>query len=478
MNRTPPHAVARNLSSRAVTVVVLCLVLCLLFPPTLFGALFGEFTVKDEKELGRKFDILIRSRMPLVEDPEVKGYVADLVARLVAVMPPQPFSIHSEVILHNSLNAFAVPGGSVFVHSGLLLNLDHESELAGVLAHELAHVSQRHVAKRIEQMQTISVATMAGVLAGMLFGGSGNAQEAIVTGSLAAGQSALLSYSREDEREADQVGMNYLVAAGFPPSGLSRGLEIIRRNRWYGGGSLPPYLSTHPASEERIGSLRVRMERLSPLIRSRLEDDSRFLRARMLLRSRYADPKTALAHFSPGKTGLSCLDKLGRAIALERLNRIPQATKAFDHALACGGTDSLWSREAGRFYFKQGDYKQAEKYLQYAVLRESNDVMALFFLARLMGEQGEQVQAAKYYKRILLRLPEDSEVHYHLGRILGESGNYFQAHLHLAYSALYANNKEQTGFHLDKTRALASGKEQKAQLKKLEEIYSERSEFW
>ena len=477
MSRTPPYPVAQNLPTRAAALAALCLVLLLIFPPFLFGALFGEFTVKDEKELGRKFDILVKSRMPLVEDPEIKGYVSDLVNRLVAVMPPQPFSLHSEVILHNSLNAFAVPGGSVFVHSGLILNLEHESELAGVLAHELAHVSQRHVAKRIEQMQAISVATMAGVLAGMLFGG-GDAKEAVMAGSIAAGQSALLNYSREDEREADQVGMNYLVAAGFPPTGLGKGLEAIRRNRWYGGGSLPPYLSTHPASEERIGSLDARVERLSSLIRSRLEDDSRFLRARMLLRARYADPETALAHFSSGKAELSCLDKLGRAISLERLNRIPEAAEAFGQALACGGIDPLWSREAGRFYFKQGDYKQAGKYLQYAVLRQPNDLMALFFLARLLGEQGEQAQAAKYYERILLRLPEDSEVHYHLGRILGESGNYFQAHLHLAYSALYGNNKKQLVFHLDKARALASDKEQKAQLEVLEKMHGERSEFW
>lgn len=114
------------------------------------AALFGSFGVKDEKELGRKFDVLVRSRMPLVEDPEIKGYIQSIVDRLSKTFPPQPFPFTANVLLHNSMNAFAVPGGSVFVHTGLIMQLDHESELAGVLGHELAHVTQRHIATRME----------------------------------------------------------------------------------------------------------------------------------------------------------------------------------------------------------------------------------------------------------------------------------------------------------------------------------------
>lgn len=137
--------------SRGLVAVILSFALFLQGAIPVQAALFGSFGVKDEKELGRKFDVLVRSRMPLVEDPEIKGYIQSIVDRLSKTFPPQPFPFTANVLLHNSMNAFAVPGGSVFVHTGLIMQLDHESELAGVLGHELAHVTQRHIATRMER---------------------------------------------------------------------------------------------------------------------------------------------------------------------------------------------------------------------------------------------------------------------------------------------------------------------------------------
>ena len=112
---------------------------------------FGGVTIKDEKEMGHKFDVMIRANMPIVEDPEVSQYVNQIVDRLVKKIPPQPFNFKAAVILHNSLNAFAIPGGYVYVFTGLIMNMEKEEELAGVLAHELAHVTQHHVASRLER---------------------------------------------------------------------------------------------------------------------------------------------------------------------------------------------------------------------------------------------------------------------------------------------------------------------------------------
>lgn len=141
---------------RGLVAVILSFALFLQGAIPVQAALFGSFGVKDEKELGRKFDVLVRSRMPLVEDPEIKGYIQSIVDRLSKTFPPQPFPFTANVLLHNSMNAFAVPGGSVFVHTGLIMQLDHESELAGVLGHELAHVTQRHIATRMERAQAVT----------------------------------------------------------------------------------------------------------------------------------------------------------------------------------------------------------------------------------------------------------------------------------------------------------------------------------
>ena len=104
---------------------------------------FGGVSLKDEKKMGRKFDTMIRSNLPLVQDPEVSHYVEGLVRRLVKAIPPQPFTFRSGVILHPQLNAFAVPGGYVYVFTGLIMNLNSEGELAGVLAHEIILYNKR-----------------------------------------------------------------------------------------------------------------------------------------------------------------------------------------------------------------------------------------------------------------------------------------------------------------------------------------------
>ena len=156
-----------------VPVVWLCLICLLIGPAPVRAALFKEFGLADEMKVGREFEALVKSSMPLVEDPEVKLYVQSVVDRIVATLPPQPYKFQTNVMLHSSLNAFAVPGGFVFVHTGLLQNLKHESELAGVLSHEIAHVTQRHIAHRIERGSVISLASIAGMLLGA-FAGGGN----------------------------------------------------------------------------------------------------------------------------------------------------------------------------------------------------------------------------------------------------------------------------------------------------------------
>ena len=149
---------------RPVALVMLSvfLVAQLLLPLTARAFFFGGVSLKDEKEMGHKFDVAIRSSLPMVDDPEVSKYVDGLVRRLVKAIPPQPFTFTSGVILHNAMNAFAIPGGHVYVFTGLIMNFEDESQLAGVLSHELAHVTQRHVASRLERAQYLSVGSREG----------------------------------------------------------------------------------------------------------------------------------------------------------------------------------------------------------------------------------------------------------------------------------------------------------------------------
>ena len=440
---------------RGLVAVILSFALFLQGAIPVQAALFGSFGVKDEKELGRKFDVLVRSRMPLVEDPEIKGYIQSIVDRLSKTFPPQPFPFTANVLLHNSMNAFAVPGGSVFVHTGLIMQLDHESELAGVLGHELAHVTQRHIATRMERAQAVTIGSLVGALAAALLGG-GQGSGAIFAGSVAAGQAAMLNYSRMDETEADQIGLQYLTSAGYRPQGLQGAFEKIRRKQWASGIDIPEYLSTHPDVGGRINEIHARIQGLPAAVRNRKDDDTRFNRVKTLIWARYGDPDAAARFFAKQLEGKKpdCLAYMGQGILAERRNQIKDADAAFSKALACAPGDALVVREAGRFYYNKGDARAGRTLLR-ALELDPNDIMAQFFYARLLDGSGDKASAHKYYQQVLRRLPQDAEVHYYYGRSLGEAGKVFDAYLHLAYSSLYQNDKRKTESWLKQARPLA-----------------------
>lgn len=463
----------------ALLIAVLCLNLVLAplaaAPAHAFG--FGEFTVKDEIELGKKFRVLVKSRLPIIEDPEIADYVRELVARLQAVIPPQPFPFETSVVLDNNMNAFATPGGYVFVYTGLLLNLENESEVAGVLAHELAHVTQRHVAKRIEAAQKVSLLSMAGLLAGLLLG-KGEAKDAMLFGTAAATQAAMLNYSRTDEREADQMGMQYLIKAGFSPWGLPGAFKHIQNQQWRSGGGVPQYLSTHPDVQQRIQYLSNQVRLLPAAQREIKDDNTRFRRIQTLIRARFADQEAAMHYFNNSGTLPPELALMGKGIVYARQNKISTAAEFFDQAVSLAPSDALVLREAGRFHYNKGDSKRAAGLLQRAVMSNPHDLMALFFFARLLADNGQVDKAVEYYRQVLQKLPEDSEVHYYYGRMLGENNRLFEGHLQLAYSALYANNKRKVEFHRKQAETLARTEDDKAELERFDTRHAERAEFW
>lgn len=433
---------------------------------------FGGVTLKDEKEMGRKFDVMVRSRLPVIDDPEIRLYVESVVNRLVRAIPPQPFTFTSGVIQHSTLNAFAVPGGYVYVFSGLIMNLEHEGELAGVLAHELAHVTQRHVASRMQKAQAVTVASLLLAVAGVVAGGP--AGGAAVAGAVGAGQSIMLSHSRADELESDQLGLQYLVAAGYPPSGMAGGFRMLRRKHWMSGSSIPAYLSTHPDLGDRVNGIEARVAKLPAAIRSRKHDDARFRRVQTLLWGRHGEEQAALRRFA-GKDALSCV---GRGLVLSRRNDVAGARRAFDEAVAAAPNDPLVLREAGIFHYRKGDQDRAEKLLAAAARRDPRDCMTIFYRARLLDESGRAAQAEPHYRDVLRHLPEDAEVHEAFARSLGRTGRTLDAHIHMAYAAIYSQNRDLAKRHVERARALAGKSGGGRALARLEDVYKERKEIW
>ncbi len=456
--------------------LMLCFVLLvqiLVVPAQAFLGL-GEFGIADEKELGRKFEVLIRSKLPLVEDPEVSLYVKGIMEKISDVIPPQPFEFTSGVILHNSLNAFAVPGGHIFIFTGLLMQLDNEAELAGIIAHEMAHVTQRHVAARMERASYITLASLLLAIAGVAAGGEGGS--ALAAGALGAGQSAMLNYSRIDESDADDIGYQYLVAAGYPPMGMAGGFKKIReKSILSGGGTVPTYLSTHPEIGSRITSVLAKVQSGPKALQNRQIDNTRFKRVQTLLWARYGNTQAAQHRFENKKDGLSLM---ALAMVQARENQIQKASATFDKAIAAAPKDPLVLREAGTFHYRKGDVQKANTLLRASMQLDPRDYMAQFFYARLMDAMGQGDNAAHFYKEVLRALPYDSEVHTAYGRSLGTNGQEFLAYLHLAYGALYQNSKKKTKQYREKAQNFAKNSKEKQSLSRFDKIYEERKEIW
>ncbi|MEM1114086.1 MAG: M48 family metalloprotease, partial [Pseudomonadota bacterium] len=204
---------------------------------------FGEgnaVSLSQEYLLGRAWLMSFRRQAPILNDPLLEDYVEELVYRLAVSSQLRERRLELVLVDNRSINAFAVPGGVVGVHNGLILQAETEAQLASVLGHELAHLSKRHFSRGLENQQRSSKMSTAGLLAGLVLvaTGGGEAGMAAMAGSQAAAMDSQLSYSRLHEQEADRIGMQNLVNAGMDPGASARMFEImLRESRLY---SRPP----------------------------------------------------------------------------------------------------------------------------------------------------------------------------------------------------------------------------------------------
>jgi predicted Zn-dependent protease len=207
----------------------------------------GTLSVQEEKQLGAQEQQQVRRQFQLLRDAVVVEYVRKLGADLVAHARPSPFEFRFYVIEDQNLNAFAVPGGAIYVHTGLILAAHDVSELAGVMGHEIGHVTARHVALQYNRARNTNVIAQLLAFVGAIFTGQPQA-----TGLLAQlGASAYLNtFSQDAERQADQLGIETLVKAGYDPNGLVRMFETLQKES--PGSRVPQFLSTHPTTPERI----------------------------------------------------------------------------------------------------------------------------------------------------------------------------------------------------------------------------------
>ena len=423
----------------------------------------GCITIQEERELSKEFLAVVKAQYPMIEDPVIVDYVNRVGNRILKSMPPQPFTYQFHVIQEDVYNAFATPAGHIFINSGLFAALDSEEELAGILGHEIAHVVCRHISERIESSKKIGMATLAGMIAGVLLGagGAGAAAGALTMGSVAAGQSAALAYSRENEMQADQLGLEYLTQAGYSGKGLLTSLKKIRSKQWYGSEQIPTYLTTHPASEARMSYIDNWLHQNRIQTAAKRPPVGGFGLAHTRIIALYTDTQLALAQF---KAALDAspnapMANYGYALALTRIDRWHEAAEYMKRAIEGNAMATDMLQDLGKIYFHDGEYGKAIEALSSST--SPKDPEGQLYLGRTQMELGQMAQARDTFKN-LVRYHEDyTQAYYFLGESSGRLGDMFGAHFNLGRFYQRKGDQKNASFHLNRAMKLAADETQK-----------------
>jgi len=440
-------------------VVCGCLSILFLWASSPFVKEVSALSIEDERKMGEEFMAQVLAQLQLVDDPFVNEYINELGQYLIAPLETKSFPFHFYVIKDNTLNAFAAPGGHIFVFSGLIEAMDKLDELAAVICHEIGHISARHLAQRLEQSKAIGLATLAGILAGMFLGGE--VAGAVMTGAIAAGMQAQLNYSREDERQADQLSYKYMVPTGFNPGGMIQALNKIEKGSWLGTGKIPAYLLTHPTGPERMSNLEAMLSeyRTRPMTREADLLESRFPAFKTVITAKCLDPRDAEGVFKKEleKDPAAPLAHFGLGMVYMEQSRYDRAIDELKQSVEGKPDFTPILRTLAEAYQMNGQDKEAEALLEKVLRLDHGDKAALFLLGITYESAGRNRDALRFFEKLSYLPPVRNDVFYHLGLLYGREKRLALAHYNFGLYFKGQGQPQKAGFHFKKAKELAAG---------------------
>ncbi len=396
---------------------------------------------QQEMQIGRSIYKSLRDAGTIVTDPEIQEYIQDVGQKLAAQARNGGFQFRFFVVEDPAINAFALPGGYIGVHSGLIMATKNESELAGVIAHEISHVTQRHISRAIYANQRMSILTMATMLGAILVGATtGNAD--VIQGGVLGAQSLAaqqqINFTRENEYEADRVGVGVLAAAGFDPYGMPSFFETLARQTGSLAAQAPEFLRTHPVTVNRIAETRERAAEYPP---ADVQQSTGYFitRARLELLTSQT-PEKALEYFLGQRDNPERVSdpgtEYGIALARLELGQHQQALQMFKAMVAANPEVIPYHTGLAAAQLAAGDWRAAEKTYQNAMrLFPRNRPLTIRYAEALM--QNDQPEEAH---RILLDLynqvPPTAEQVRQLALAASAAGDTADAHFYMAESHL------------------------------------------
>ncbi len=401
-----------------------------------------------EVRISREFRREARKKLKLVQHPEVDRYVNQVGQRLVSAVGPQPFDYRFFVVEDSQLNAFAVPGGSIYVHTGLIERIRSTDELAGVLGHEIVHVKGHH-AFRMAGPDPVSLLSLLGVF----LGGAGP-QAAVALGQALA-VTRQLSYNRQMEQEADTLGVKYMAGAGYDPQAAVSFLKTVDQDRVLNPIEIPPYLLTHPLTPERISGVESAIRSFAlKQPKSESVDPIKKIQTFLRLESHESDAVVAEYERALGQNPQSAeaLQLLG--VAHHYNGRWARAVDYLERARSVNAKAPGIDRDLGRAYTQSGEFRLARAAFERAIAAEPNEPLNYLFTGELYEKESKLPEAVGAYLRAHNLAPLWPAPARHLGIAYGKMNRLGDAYYYLGRSHVLADEDEQAITNLE--RALKS----------------------
>jgi len=418
-------------------------------------------SIPEEKKIAKKFMQMVQERNMILNDPIATHMVEQIGNHILSFMPKGPFDYSFNVVDDDVFNAFASPAANIFIYRGLITSFESVDELAGVIGHEIAHAASRHVSESIDRSKYISIGSLAGLLAGAVIAGSdGDAGAAILQGTMAIGQTAMLSFTRENETEADEKGIMFLQKSCFPPKGLLTGLMKIRAADYRGAESIPDYVKTHPGTGKRIGHVESIISNFDPhKKKSTCPENVRFEMVKYRLLGLYSEIDPAFKqmtnqlskNMSNNKAMDSAAIHYGLGLIYARKFMFEKSISHLKKALAINVFDPMVLLEMGRIYQLNGESEKALNVLDGIETDPVMGLMAKFYQANAHLSLRNLSESKVLFNNIIDRAPAlYPKAYYSLANILSLEKKTGASHYYLGVYYSEIKNKKTAIIHLNR----------------------------
>lgn len=399
-------------------------------------------TPLQERQIGQQSMMEIRASKQFLDDAEINDYLNELGRKLVENSTEPGLGFEFFAINDYNINAFAMPGGFIGVNSGLLLTVQSESELAAVLGHEIAHVTQHHLARMIAGQQGDSLASMAALAVAILAARtSPQVTEAAIASVQARAIQKQLDFTRENEQEADRIGLDILQKSNFNTHAMPEFLERLQKATRLLDNNAPNYLRTHPITTDRVADIENRVQKQPYRL---IPDSLDFQLVRTKLISSQKTTADAIAYFSDAlgsqKHGNPIAQRYGLVGALLRNNEVGRAAqelatlRKLAKSGSMSGNNPMLETLAGQVKRAENDPAASLEFYRTAVQNFPQHRALIYDYTDLLMQNGQAETAAKLLAAQIIRHPSDTTLYDLQARAYAKQGKVLEQHQAQAYS--------------------------------------------